>query len=100
MGVAAHCRATPTIPDINLSCALAAASAVTASMARRMSVMSDHEQLNEQDQEAWPQKARRHNVSTRTLDRWAEAGIIAKPIRINKRKYGPRNEQPREDVAD
>ena len=31
--------------------------------------------------------ARIRGVSTRTLDRWIAAGIVAPPIVINKRKY-------------
>jgi len=31
--------------------------------------------------------ARIRGVSTRTLDRWVAAGIVAPPVVINKRKY-------------
>jgi len=47
--------------------------------------------------ESWPKKARRHDVSTKTLDRWAEQGKISKPERINNRKYGDADETPRLD---
>jgi len=49
--------------------------------------------------ESWTEKARRHGVSTRTLDRWADKGIIAPPTYINGRKYGDPDEQPRTDAA-
>jgi hypothetical protein len=49
--------------------------------------------------EPWPKKAKRHGVSTRTLDRWAAAGIISKPEKINGRKYGLAEEEPRGDAA-
>jgi hypothetical protein len=45
--------------------------------------------------ETWRKKAERHGVSTRTLDRWAAADIIAKPTIINGRKYGDADEEPR-----
>jgi len=49
--------------------------------------------------EPWRQKAERHGVSTRTLDRWAAAGIIDPPEKINGRKYGDADEEPRTDAA-
>jgi hypothetical protein len=49
--------------------------------------------------EPWKKKALRHGVSTRTLDRWVVAGIIAKPVIINGRKYGDAEEEPRIDAA-
>jgi hypothetical protein len=54
--------------------------------------MSDSKTL-----EKWAVKARRKAVCTRTLDRWAEAGIIKKPVIINGRKYGERDDEPRCD---
>jgi hypothetical protein len=47
--------------------------------------------------EAWPAKAKRHGVSTRTLDRWVAQGRIAPPEYINNRKYGDADEEPRRD---
>jgi hypothetical protein len=49
--------------------------------------------------EPWRQKAERHGVSTRTLDRWAATGIIDPPEKINGRKYGDADEEPRGDAA-
>jgi hypothetical protein len=49
---------------------------------------------------AWRDLAKRHGVSTRTLDRWAVAGLISPPEIINGRKYGDPDEAPRlDDVA-
>jgi len=48
--------------------------------------------------ESWPTKARRHGVSTRTLDRWVAKGIIAPPEYINGRKYGDPDAEPRCDA--
>ena len=50
--------------------------------------------------ESWPAKAKRHGVSTRTLDRWVEKRIIDPPEYINGRKYGDSDEEPRCDAAD
>jgi hypothetical protein len=47
--------------------------------------------------ESWPKKAARHGVCTRTLDRWAAAGVIDPPIYVNGRKYGLADEEPRHD---
>jgi hypothetical protein len=47
--------------------------------------------------ESWPSKAKRHGVSTRTLDRWVEKGIIDPPERVRGRKYGPVGDEPRRD---
>jgi predicted site-specific integrase-resolvase len=49
--------------------------------------------------ESWRKKADRHGVSTRTLDRWVEKGIIEKPTIIRGRKYGAVDEEPRTDAA-
>jgi predicted site-specific integrase-resolvase len=46
--------------------------------------------------------ADRHGVSVRTVDRWAEAGIIPRPQIIRGRKYLPEGTEPlrdRESVA-
>jgi hypothetical protein len=48
--------------------------------------------------ESWPKKAARHGVCTRTLDRWAAKGIIAKPMIVCGRKYGEAGEEPRHDA--
>ena len=48
--------------------------------------------------ESWPTKAKRFNVSTKTLDRWAARKIIAKPVVIRGRKYGDAEEEPRRDA--
>jgi len=42
--------------------------------------------------------AERLGVSPRTIDRWTRAGLLPRPIRINKRKYWSPNTQPRCDV--
>jgi hypothetical protein len=47
----------------------------------------------------WGKLAQRHGVCTRTLDRWADAGIISEPEIINGRKYGDPDEPPRLDDA-
>jgi len=48
--------------------------------------------------ESWREKAKRHGVSTRTLDRWVVQGIIAPPDYVNRRKYGDPDEEPRRDA--
>jgi hypothetical protein len=48
--------------------------------------------------ESWPAKAKRHGVSTRTLDRWVEQRIIEPPEYIRGRKYGDADEEPRRDI--
>ena len=50
--------------------------------------------------ESWPAKAKRHGVSTRTLDRWAAKGIIDPPEYIRGRKYGDPDAAPRLDAAE
>jgi MerR HTH family regulatory protein len=50
--------------------------------------------------ESWPAKAKRHGVSTRTLDRWVERGIIDPPQKIRGRKYGDPDAEPRLDAAE
>jgi hypothetical protein len=50
--------------------------------------------------EPWKKHAQRHGVCTRTLDRWVDDGIIAKPEIIRGRKYGDPDAAPRlDDVA-
>jgi hypothetical protein len=48
--------------------------------------------------EPWPELAKRHGRSTRTLDRWAELGIISKPEVIRGKKFGNPDEAPRLDA--
>jgi MerR-like DNA binding protein len=50
--------------------------------------------------ESWPAKAKRHGVSTRTLDRWVKQGLINRPEYIRGRKYGDPDEQPLLDAAE
>ena len=50
--------------------------------------------------ESWPAKAKRHGVSTRTLDRWVAKGIIDPPEYIRGRKYGSVDMEPRLDAAE
>jgi len=52
-----------------------------------------------QRRKPWPQLAAQHGVSTRTLDRWVDDGIIAPAEYINGRKYGDPDEVPRLDVT-
>lgn len=47
--------------------------------------------------EAWRKYAERHDVSTRTLDRWVEDGVLPPPERIRNRKYMDPNTAPRRD---
>jgi hypothetical protein len=42
--------------------------------------------------------AERLGVSPRTVDRWTKAGLLPRPIRINKRKYWSPSTQPRRDA--
>jgi hypothetical protein len=46
----------------------------------------------------WPRLAERFGVTVRTLDRWVQLGIIAKPEVIRGRKYGDPDCQPRLDA--
>jgi hypothetical protein len=48
--------------------------------------------------EPWVKLAHRHGVSCRTLDRWADDGIISPPEYINGRKYGDPDAPPRLDA--
>ena len=50
--------------------------------------------------ESWPAKAKRHGVSTRTLDLWVDKGIISPPAKIRGRKYGSLDEEPLLDAAE
>jgi DNA-binding transcriptional MerR regulator len=43
------------------------------------------------------QFAERHGVSTRTVDRWSEDGILPEPVRIRGRKYWPSTVEPQRD---
>jgi DNA-binding transcriptional MerR regulator len=43
------------------------------------------------------QKAEQLGVSTRTLDRWIETGVITAPAVVNRRKYHDEDSQPRRD---
>jgi len=47
---------------------------------------------------AWPQLAQQHGVSTRTLDRWADDGVVDPPEYIRGRKYGDPDQAPRLDA--
>jgi hypothetical protein len=42
-------------------------------------------------------KATQLDVSIKTLDRWAAAGIISQPTKIRNRKYWDADEKPRVD---
>ena len=52
-----------------------------------------------QKREAWRRYAERRGVSTRTLDRWAAAGIIPSPEYVRGRKYIDPEVAPRQDDA-
>jgi DNA-binding transcriptional MerR regulator len=41
--------------------------------------------------------AKRRGVTTKTLDRWVEKGILSEPERINNRKYLDPDTEPRHD---
>jgi hypothetical protein len=43
------------------------------------------------------QLAHRYNVSTRTVDRWVDAGILPEPVHIRGRKYWPIDAKPQHD---
>ena len=43
------------------------------------------------------QYAEQKGVSTKTIDRWVADGILAKPVRINNRKYHEEGSEPRRD---
>ena len=45
----------------------------------------------------WRTYAEKKGVSTKTLDRWVEAGILQPPKIIRGRKYQNRNVEPRRD---
>jgi predicted site-specific integrase-resolvase len=47
--------------------------------------------------ESWRDRAKRLGVSVKTLDRWAQAGILPPPEYINGRKYGDPDDEPRQD---
>jgi DNA-binding transcriptional MerR regulator len=46
------------------------------------------------------EKAKRHGVSSKTIDNWVRVGILSEPVRINGRKYHDADEQPRLDTAE
>jgi DNA-binding transcriptional MerR regulator len=48
--------------------------------------------------EAWRKYAERYGVTTRTLDRWVEDGILPEPERIRGRKYLSSDTEPRRDT--
>jgi DNA-binding transcriptional MerR regulator len=50
--------------------------------------------------ESYRRYAERRGVTTKTLDRWVDAGILPEPDRINKRKYFDPNTEPRRDRDD
>ena len=41
--------------------------------------------------------AERFDVSTRTIDRWSEDGVLPEPVRIRGHKYWPSDVKPRRD---
>jgi hypothetical protein len=57
-------------------------------------------QLQGRRREPWGRHAKRHGVSTKTLDRWVKAGIVDPPEYINGRKYGDPDSSPRRDKAE
>jgi hypothetical protein len=66
-----------------------------------MTVLDQQSQANPgKRRESWPAKAKRYGVSLRTLDRWAERGLISPPEYIRGRKYGDPDEEPRLDAAE
>lgn len=44
-------------------------------------------------------KAEQLDVSTKTIDRWCQTGILRPPVVINNRKYHDIDEKPRSPVA-
>jgi len=51
-----------------------------------------------QQREPWRRYAERRGVSTRTLDRWVENGIIPAPEYVRGRKYINPDTEPRQDI--
>ena len=43
--------------------------------------------------------AEQNDVSTRTIERWSETGILPPPLRINGRKFWPANTSPKFETA-
>jgi hypothetical protein len=43
--------------------------------------------------------AEQNSVSIRTIERWADAGILPPPVRINGRKFWPAGTMPKTDAA-
>jgi hypothetical protein len=62
--------------------------------------MADHQAKDESSLKPIRQKASQWGVSVRTVHRWAEAGIIDPPERINGRNYLRGNVEPRFDDSD
>jgi hypothetical protein len=60
---------------------------------------SGSRRLSGKTRESWKQRAKRLGVSTRTLDRWVERGILDQPEYICGRKYGSATAIPRLDKA-
>jgi hypothetical protein len=61
--------------------------------------ISDQSSATKQERrrEPWRRLSERLGVSTRTLDRWAQAGIVPPPEYINGRKYGDPDITPQHD---
>jgi DNA-binding transcriptional MerR regulator len=57
--------------------------------------MPDPTKNPQQQLETYRKYAERHDVSTRTLDRWVEDDILQEPVRIKGRKYLPHDAEPR-----
>ena len=58
---------------------------------------NSNQKVAPQARESHRRFAERRGVSTKTLDRWVEAGILPEPERIRKRKYWDPNTEPRHD---
>jgi DNA-binding transcriptional MerR regulator len=54
-------------------------------------------EIGQKKREPWRKYAERRGVSTRTLDRWVEDGILDPPEKINGRKYTSPDAEPRRD---
>jgi MerR HTH family regulatory protein len=46
-----------------------------------------------------PAKAGKHGVTTRTIDRWVELGILNPPKKVRKRCYFDEDDEPRADTV-
>lgn len=49
--------------------------------------------------ETHAQLAQRQGVTTKTLDRWVDVGVLPEPLRIHGRKYWPRGIEPQRDAG-